>query len=97
MRDREEVMGYAAVELSGSELRILKLSAAQYDFSQPPGMEETFILDTLMRSAASYGETFGATQITTAFPDFYDFFKHRGFQTDESHAFTPMSTIVRYE
>ena len=29
--------------------------------------------------------------------DFFGFFKARGFTVDEEHAFTPMSTIVRYE
>ena len=50
-----------------------------------------------MRSAASYGENFGADRIETAFPDFFGFFKARGFDCDETHAFTPLSTIVRYE
>ncbi len=97
MADRGEPRGYAAVELLNGTLRILKLSAQGYDFSRKPDMEETFVLDTLMRSAASYGETFGAVAIETAFPDFYGFFAARGFKTDEKKAFTPMSTIVRYE
>ena len=42
-------------------------------------------------------EKFGAGEIVTAFPDFFDFFKARGFAADDTHAFTPMSTIVRYE
>lgn len=97
MTDRGEPLGWTAVEILEGALRILKLSAGDYDFSRKPEMEETFILDTLMRSAASYGETFGAVSIETAFPDFYGFFAARGFETDETHAFTPMSTIVRYE
>ena len=39
----------------------------------------------------------GADEIVTDFPDFYGFLKARGFETDEARAFTPMSTIVRYE
>ena len=50
-----------------------------------------------MRSAASWGEDHGAEAIATCFPDFFSFFKARGFTVDEEHAFTPMSTIVRYE
>ena len=50
-----------------------------------------------MRSAASWGEDHGAEAIATCFPDFFGFFKARGFTVDEEHAFTPMSTIVRYE
>ena len=97
MKDRGELLGYAAVELENNVLRILKLSAGEYDFTGKPQGETAFVLDTLTRSAASYGETFGAEEIVTAFPDFFGFFKARGFQTDETHAFTPMSTIVRYE
>lgn len=97
MKDRGEVLGYAAVELKEDCLCILKLSAGNYDFSRKPQGEEIFVLDTLMRSAASYGENFGAVKITTAFPDFFGFFQARGFETDEAHAFTPMSTVVHYE
>lgn len=97
MVERGETLGTAALELNGSVLRILRLTAGGYDFSAAPKGETVFILDSLMRSAASYGENFGADRIETAFPDFYGFFKARGFDCDESHAFTPMSTIVRYE
>lgn len=97
MTDREEAMGYAAVELAGNVLRILKLHAERYDPAQKPTGDAVFILDALMRAAASYGETFGADAIETAFPDFFDFFRLRGFQTDETHAYTPMSTVVHYE
>lgn len=97
MTDRGELMGWAAVQLNGTALQILKLTAGDYDFSDKPNAEQTFILDTLMRSAASYGETFGADRIETAFADFHGFFKARGFDTDDNCAFTPMSTIVRYE
>ena len=97
MTDRGEQVGAVAVELRGTQLRILRLWAGDYDFSEKPQAETAFFLYTLMRSAASYGETFGATEIVTAFPDFFDFFKARGFEVDDTHAFTPMSTIVRYE
>lgn len=97
MKDRGETLGYAAVELDAGTLRILKLEAAGYDFSQKPQGETVFILDTLMRSAASYGETFGAQRIETAFPDFFGFFQARGFETDGERAFGPMSLVVRYE
>lgn len=96
MRERGKTLGTAALELEGGVLRILSLAADGYDFSAAPKGETVFVLDSLMRSAASYGETFGADQIETAFPDFFGFFHARGFNCDETHAFTPMSTIVRY-
>ena len=97
MTDGGEVLGTVAVELRDGTLHILQMRAGEYDFSRKPQGEEAFILDTLLRSAASWGENFGAGEIVTAFPDFFDFFKARGFASDDSHAFTPMSTIVRYE
>ena len=97
MTDRGEELGTVAVELRDGTLHILQMRAGEYDFPRKPQGEEAFILDTLLRSAASWGENFGAGEIVTAFPDFFDFFKARGFASDDSHAFTPMSTIVRYE
>ncbi len=97
MCERGDTLGTAAVELDGDVLRILRLTAEGYDFTEAPKGETVFILDSLMRSAASYGENFGANHIETAFPDFFGFFKSRGFDSDDTHAFTPMSTIVRYE
>lgn len=97
MTDRGEELGTVAVELRDGTLHILQMRVGEYDFSRKPQGEEAFILDTLLRSAASWGENFGAGEIVTAFPDFFDFFKARGFASDDSHAFTPMSTIVRYE
>lgn len=97
MTDRGEELGTVAVELQDGALHILQMRAGEYDFSRKPQGEEAFILDTLLRSAASWGENFGAGEIVTAFPDFFDFFKARGFAADDTHAFTPMSTIVRYE
>lgn len=97
MCERGNTLGTAAVELEDGVLRILSLRAQGYDFSEAPKGETLFILDSLMRSAASYGENFGADRIETAFPDFFGFFRARGFDSDETHAFTPMSTIVRYE
>ena len=91
MKDKSGELGYALVELLGEKLRIVKLEAAGYAPAQKPQV------DTLLRSAASYGETFGASEIETAFPDFHGFFKARGFKTDEAHAYGPMSLIVRYE
>ena len=97
MTDRGEELGTVSVELRDGTLHILQMRAGEYDFSRKPQGEEAFILDTLLRSAASWGENFGAGEIVTAFPDFFDFFKARGFAADDTHAFTPMSTIVRYE
>lgn len=97
MKDGGSSVGYVIVDLEENVLHLRKLSAAGYAFSEPPQGETAFVLDTLMRSAASYGEDHGADSIVTDFPDFFGFFQHRGFDVDKTHAFTPMSTIVHYE
>lgn len=97
MTERGEMLGWVAVEIEDKVLRILKLTAGEYDFASPPEGEVNFILDTLMRSAASYGEDKGANFIETSFPDFHRFFAARGFSVGETNVSTPMSTIVKYE
>ena len=97
MKDGGQEVGYVIVDLQEGPLLLRKLAAQGSACTQPPQGEELFILDTLMRSAASWGEDHGAEAIATCFPDFFGFFKARGFTVDEEHAFTPMSTIVRYE
>ena len=97
MTERGATLGWAAVEIEDKVLRILKLSAGEYDFTLPPGGEENFILDTLVRSAASYGEALGANFIETAFPDFHRFFAVRGFSVGDTNVSAPMSVIVKYE
>ena len=97
MTERGEMLGWVAVEIEDKVLRILKLTAGEYDFASPPVGETNFILDTLVRSAASYGEDKGANFIDTSFPDFHRFFAARGFSVGETNVSTPISTIVKYE
>ena len=99
MTDGADELGYVVVSLKEDVLYIHGFSVnGRTDFSgEKPGMEEVFILDTLMRSAASYGENNGANHIKTTFPDFHSFFKLRKFDVTETCAETPMSTIVHYE
>ena len=96
MTEANTLMGYVIVAVENDDLFIIKMNALNYNFEEKPNPEQTFILDSLMRSAASYGETFGANKITTLFPDFFDFFKLRGFDTDKTSAATKMSTIIKY-
>ena len=97
--DNEETLGYVVVALEDDTLVFYGFSVSgQTDFTKAkPDPMTTFVLDTLMRSAASFGETNGMNHIRTAFPDFFDFFKQRGFAVAEDHAEAPMSLIVHYE
>ena len=98
MTDGEETLGYVVVALEDDTLVFYGFSVSgQTDFTKAkPDPMTTFVLDTLMRSAASFGETNGMNHIRTAFPDFFDFFKQRGFAVAEDHAEAPMSLIVHY-
>lgn len=96
MTDGAETLGNVIVAVEKGELRILRFVLEGYGMGAPPDMEQIFILDSLMRAAASYGENNGAVHITLTFPDFYDFFKKRGFQEEDGVVGTPMSTIVQY-
>ena len=99
MTDGAEELGHVVVSLKEQVLYIHEFNVGgKTDFTaEKPGMEEIFILDTLMRSAASFGETNGADHIRTTFPDFHSFFKLRRFDVTDEYAETPMSTIVHYE
>lgn len=73
MKDGGEPVGYVVVALEETVLHLRKIFAKGYDFTERPQGEALFVLDTLMRSAASYGEDHGADQIVTDFPDFSTF------------------------
>ena len=95
MIDGDSPIGFVAVDILKDTLRMLKFVV--YEQENISDMEKTFFLDTLMRSAASYGETNGADKLATINSEMNEFLKKRGFQTDNYHAFAPMSLIVHYE
>lgn len=99
MYDNEQRLGDVVIhieELDERKLVINEMNANGYNYTEKPDMNSMFVLDFLLRSAASFGETNFATSIETTFPDFFDFFKSRGFKTDDAHAFGPMNLIVHY-
>lgn len=89
-------MGYCVINIADDTVFISKLNIDGYDFSEKPDMEQHFILDSLVRSAASYGETKGVKKIETRFADFFDFFKKMGFTVDTDNCSGPISLIVNY-
>lgn len=96
MSEKEKRFGSVILSCEGEVLYILALIAGSYDFITAPDMETTFILDSLTRSAASYGEAHNACKIRTGFPDFFDFFAARGFQIHETYCDADMGVIVKY-
>lgn len=98
MTECGEELGYAAVRLEGETLYLLKFGTGSGAdlLAAAPDAEGAFLLDTLMRSAASFGEVHGAGRIETVFPDRFGFFAQRGFVVEQDHAEAPMSLIVHY-
>lgn len=97
MRDAGELLGYAALSLKKPAVLVHKFVLEGYDFKSIPDLEQGFVLDSLMRASASYGETNGMTEVILELEDIGDFFKSRGFEEDNSRLITPMETIVKYK
>lgn len=96
MLDGAAVLGNVLLRLQEDAVAILKFTVPGYGFDVQPDAEQGFVLDSLMRAAASYGENNGAAKIIMEFPDFYGFFKARGFSETKGWLHTPMETIVSY-
>ena len=78
MKDGGQEVGYVIVDLQEGTLLLRKLAAKGYDFTQRPQGEELFILDTLMRSAASWGEDHGAERHRHLLPGLFRLFQGPG-------------------
>ena len=96
MAEGDEGLGHIAIVMDSGTVRLLSMYAKGYDFESAPDPEQSFILDSLMRAGASYGETHGADKIAAEFEDFFGFFKNRGFNVESGFAQAPMSLIVKY-
>ncbi len=96
MIERGEVLGYVAVDILEDTLRYLKFQVYSDPNFTNGSMTEMF-MDSLMRCGASYGETKGATKLSTLSNEYNSFFNKKGFDTDGEHAFAKMSLIVRYK
>lgn len=95
MTEKGLILGFIAVDILNSTLRILDIQLENKGMLDQ--MSIKFYMDTLIRSAASYGEVHGAITIETTDNKNNNFFKAMGFSIDETHAFAPMSLIVHYE
>ncbi len=98
MTDGADELGYVVAGVQAQTLCIHAFSVAgKTDFStEKPDAQTVFILDTLLRAAASFGEVHGADCIRTSFPDFFSFFARRGFKPHDAYVEAPMSVIVHY-
>jgi hypothetical protein len=87
--------GRIIILLSGATLSIIKI----IDIDKDIGNDEIlFIKDSLLRSAASYGENLGADTLIAMDKDEFDFFRKEGFSTDTDNDLMkcPVSRFVHY-
>lgn len=95
MCDGEEEFGTAVLALDGTVLKIYDIIVSGQDLSALDMMGK-ITADSLMRSAASYGEHFGADRIEAFVPALRDFFRAKGFKEENGCMAAPMSVIVHY-
>ena len=95
MCEGEEEFGTAVLALDGTVLKIYDVLVKGQDRANLDMMGK-ITADSLMRSAASYGEHFGADRIEAYVPELSDFLRAKGFKEENGCMATPMSTIVHY-
>ena len=93
MEEKELEYGSAVLSVEGTVLKIYDITVCGQSLSALD-MTGKFVADSLMRSAASYGEHHGATRIESYVPELNDFLQKKGFDAEEGCMATPMSTIV---
>lgn len=93
MREQEEEFGTAVLSIEDGVLKILDITVNGQRLSELDPMGK-MVADSLMRSAASYGETYGAVEIAAYLPELESFLESKGFRKAEGKMVTPMQTIV---
>lgn len=96
MRDGTRELGWVAVELLHSVLRMIHMEIPGCEKLDGLSGENAFIADTLMRSAASYGAAVGAYRIGSLQPELNGFLAARGFTPGENGAQADLGVIVKY-
>ena len=95
MQDGKEELGWVAVDICHSVLRMLHMEVPGFELDKLSG-EGVFVADSLMRSAASYGAAVGAYRIKSMQPQLSEFLRLRGFTPEKNGAETGLETIVKY-
>ncbi|MCI9576171.1 MAG: hypothetical protein HFJ84_05825 [Clostridiales bacterium] len=94
MQDGREEIGWAAVNLQASVLRIYRMHLSGQTLSALDSEGKSNV-DSLMRAAASYGANFGAYRIEIYEPELLDFFCAKGFTKQDGCAAAPMTLIIK--
>lgn len=95
MKERDAILGSAAVAIENSELILLRLSVegALLTGLSP---EQRFIADSLLRAAASYGANQGAWRLVSREEEAEAFLRAEGFQKEPSGRMVlPTAAIVK--
>lgn len=93
MCEKEAEFGTAVLAVDGAILKIFDITVNGQDLTALDGMGN-LVADSLMRSAASYGENFGANRIEAYVPALSGFLEAKGFTPEDGCMATPMTTIV---
>ncbi len=97
MTEKSQELGRVYIALREKKLILLKFDlTAGCDFENLD-FEEMFMLDSLMRSAASFGEINGALSMETESPIYNSFLEKKGFKVDDDKAYLSISSIVHYK
>ncbi len=96
MKDREDELGWTVIGMKDRTLHVREITVPGHDLSAPDP-EGYMIADSLFRSAASYGENFGADRIVFEVEPLYRMVTGLGFTEEDGVMTGPMNLIVRTE
>ena len=96
MRDGEEELGYVAIDIKSSVVRMLKIVLGGNPLPEHLGAEDRFLVDSLMRATASYGANNGAYKIECREEAAWEALMISGFQKEGNVSVTELKNIVRY-
>lgn len=95
MREGTDELGYIAVDLKSSTIRMLKMEVfGCKDFLESDG-NSRMCADSLMRAAASFGAAVGAYQMESKITDWEPFFQSAGFTPKNGKIVCPLSNFVK--
>ena len=94
MGDPADELGYVAVDVKDSVLRMRKMEVFGSNLEQPD-LNARICSDSLMRAAASYGANTGAYRIETEVPGLGTLLKASGFLAEGRKFVCDLSKIVK--
>lgn len=93
MAEKAEELGTVVLSVDGNVLRMYDLTVAGQKLEALDGMGQ-IVADSLMRAAASYGETKGARQVVSHVKGLEGFLMQKGFHEEDGDMVTKMSNLI---